>query len=529
MLLTRGVANFIAFLKELGVPTTRTEMTFGISRDNGAFEWSGTSLGALFAQWSNLFSLRFCRMIFDIIRFNQFALDMLASTEESENDPSIAGRAQSLGAATKPKTGRQADAGCKLAAFESGPTETMNGHAQPLANHSQAASSLGDARVRRRRDEDDAAKSGFAERKTQESIGDYLKREGYSEGFIDDYLIPMTACVWSTSPDKCSLQFPAVTLIRFLWNHHLLNTVSARAPWMTIKEGTKIYIEKALEGVSSSHIHLQKEVESLDVDPATRHVKLQFQDGDSGVFDHVILATHGDQAVEILREAATSEERDILSEFKTNRNVAVLHNDISVRLILSLSSTEVVLTSAKLMPKRQRTWSAWNFMTTSASDWINSVCLTYCMNNLQHIPYEKFGPVLVTLNPLRSPDPASVQGTWTYEHPLYTPEAIRAQEQLPLIQNRRGVSYAGAWTKYGFHEDGFSSGLKVAVEHLGARLPFEFVDSTFSRGRKPELNLKSHITRLLIRLIRLGILMADLLIVWTRHASRRPARLKKRV
>ena len=179
------------------------------------------------------------------------------------------------------------------------------------------------------------------------------------------------------------------------------------------------------------------------------------------------------------------------------------------------------------MPKRRIAWSAWNFITTSTSEWVNSVCLTYCMNILQHIPYERFGPVLVTLNPLRSPDPATIQGTWTYEHPLYTPEAIRAQEQLPMIQNRRRVSYAGAWTKYGFHEDGFSSGLKVAVEHLGATLPFPFVDSTFSRGRKPELDLKIHAIRLLIRMIHLVILIFELLVVQARRAYGSPGRLKK--
>ena len=133
------------------------------------------------------------------------------------------------------------------------------------------------------------------------------------------------------------------------------------------------------------------------------------------------------------------------------------------------------------------------------------------MNILQHISYDKFGPVLVTLNPIHPPDPATVQGSWTYEHPLYTPKAVQAQARLPSIQNVRGVSYAGAWTKYGFHEDGFSSGLKVAVEHLGATLPFEFVDSTFSRGRKPELGPKTLLVRVVIQLIYLLILAAELI------------------
>ena len=127
------------------------------------------------------------------------------------------------------------------------------------------------------------------------------------------------------------------------------------------------------------------------------------------------------------------------------------------------------------------------------------------MNTLQHIPTSKFGDVLVTLNPLHPPDPSLTQGSWTYHHPLYNAEAIRSQKMLPKIQNRRGISYAGAWTKYGFHEDGFSSGLKVAVEHLGAELPFEFVDSTFSRGRNPVLGWKDYVVRIFVYVVQLFI------------------------
>lgn len=130
-----------------------TEMTFAVSRDYGLFEWAGTSLGAVFAQRRNIFSPRMWRMIFDIIRFNQFALDLLV--QEDEQRPYVNG------------------AGAE------------NGH-------------------------------GYDEAERLESIGEYLEREGYSDAFRDDYLIPMTACVWSTGPDKCSLEFPAVTLVRFL-------------------------------------------------------------------------------------------------------------------------------------------------------------------------------------------------------------------------------------------------------------------------------------------------------------------------
>lgn len=127
------------------------------------------------------------------------------------------------------------------------------------------------------------------------------------------------------------------------------------------------------------------------------------------------------------------------------------------------------------------------------------------MNILQHVPQETFGDVLVTLNPLHEPKKETVQGRYSYAHPLYNAAAVRAQGLLPRIQNTRGISYAGAWTKYGFHEDGFSSGLHVATEHLGAKLPFEVVDSTFSRGRRPVLNLGDHLLRLVILVIQVFV------------------------
>ena len=162
------------------------------------------------------------------------------------------------------------------------------------------------------------------------------------------------------------------------------------------------------------------------------------------------------------------------------------------------------------MPTRHIAWSAWNYITSSPTPSADpQVCLTYWMNLLQHIPQSKYGPILVTLNPLHTPSPALTQGTWTYHHPLYNSAAIHSQKLLPYIQNTRGISFAGAWTKYGFHEDGFSSGLKVAMEHLGAELPFEFVDSTFSRGRKPVLGWKDYVVRVVVLVLQFFIALAS--------------------
>ena len=240
-------------------------MTFGVSRDRGLFEWAGTSLSSVFAQKSNLFSPRIWRMLFDVIRFNQFALDLLSNAEESEQDPCV-------------------------------PSDTSY---------------------------------QFHKLPHQESIGAYLDREGYSEAFRDDYLIPMTAAVWSTSPDKCSLDFPAITLIRFLWNHHLLTTISARPKWMTIKDGSQQYIDAVMHDFPSEQVYLSTGIKSLTFEEDGR-IGLHCEDRKVGMYDHVILATHGDQAMDIIREVATLEESEIMSSFKTSENTAVLHSDVSV-------------------------------------------------------------------------------------------------------------------------------------------------------------------------------------------------------
>lgn len=475
---TATYPNFIRFLKEVGVDPIDTSMTFGVSRDHGAFEWSGEGQG-IFAQRRNVFSPRHWRMIFDIVRFNQFALDLLADENEDGIDR--------LGS----------------------PKKIRN----EIANI---------------------------------SIGEYLDREGYSQGFRDDYLIPMTAAVWSTSPDKASLEFPARTLVRFMWNHHLLSTLAERPPWLTIPGGSQRYIDAIVDQFPEDRLHLHTSCEVANVLRPAREgeglVTVSWINAKSGriegdAFDHVILACHGDEVLPLLakhgaaRPASSSsrtasasstptkasstrksngfvksssgvqyvsqQEVDILSTFQTTQNVAYLHSDLA------------------MMPKRRKVWTAWNYLVNSSPSKMShpaGVSLTYCMNILQHFDEGMFGPILVTMNPDREPDPQLTQGKFVYRHPLYTVEAVQAQKQLESIQNKRGVSYCGAWTKYGFHEDGFSSGLRVAIEHLGAKLPFEFVDSTYSRGQKPELMWRDYVLRLVLLMMLLWLRALDLVV-----------------
>lgn len=394
------------------------------------------------------------RLIFDIIRFNQFALDLLRQEQKSEDY-----------------------------------------HYENGVHHAEK----------------------------QESIGHYLEREGYSDAFRDDYLIPMTAAVWSTSPDKCSLEFPAVTLVRFMsvflifqmsvlnlsrWNHHLLTTLSARPQWLTLKNGAQSYVDAVMKGFPPNHIFLNTPVRSITNEDDGR-VRVHLDNDKSEIYDHVIIATHGDQARELILSEADMEEREILAGFHTSKNTAILHSDLS------------------LMPKSREAWSSWNYITESSatSSNVDQVCLTYNMNILQHIPVETLGHVLVTLNPLHLPDPDFVQGRYTYSHPLYNSAAIRSQALLPRIQNTRNISYCGAWTKYGFHEDGFSSGLKVAQDHLGATLPFKFKDSTFSRGRHHVLRFRDLILRLVLIIMQVLIVLIEKLFRVER-SGRTPLRVK---
>lgn len=397
-------------------------MTFGVSRDEGAFEWAGTSLSAVFAQGENILNPSHWRMIFDIIRFNQFALDLLQ--DESHADLDL-------------------------------------------------------------------------------SIGEYLDREGYSASFRDDYLIPMTACVWSTGADKCALEFPALTLIRFLWNHHLLSTISERPPWLTVKNGSRAYINAVMRNFPSERVHLSSPVKSL----ANQNGKviLELKGGHKETFDDVVLACHGNQARDIISASATAEEKSIMGAFHTTPNTVFLHSDLS------------------LMPRREVAWSSWNYLTASSqqppksrpsnpaapkgspSGALSTVSLTYNMNILQHIPVGEYGHVLVTMNPPHMPNPELTQAAIQYAHPLYTAAAVKSQELLPKIQGKRCIWYAGAWTGYGFHEDGFTSGIKVACEGLGGDVPWERVETKFIRGRRPQFTTKDYVVRVIIALVMIAI------------------------
>ncbi|KAG7445516.1 FAD/NAD(P)-binding domain-containing protein [Guyanagaster necrorhizus] len=291
------------------------------------------------------------------------------------------------------------------------------------------------------------------------SIGEYLEWGSYSDAFRDNYLIPMTAAIWSTPPDKCALDFPARTLIQFMHNHHLLQ-LTGKPSWLTFRNGSHAYVNAILSKLPSSQLHLAAAVKSIRTGS---RIILTTEDGREESYDHVVMACHSDAVLSIIKAGGSMQpkEEEILRMFKWNKNETVLHSD------------------SKLMPRSNIAWSCWNYLTYSTVDRdgerkanVDQVSITYGMNAVQHISKKNVGPVLVTLNPPFEPNPTTVRGRWHYHHPVLDGDALRAQNMMASIQGTRGITYAGAYLNFGFHEDGFTSGL-LAVRDLGVCLPFE--------------------------------------------------------
>lgn len=262
----------------------------------------------------------------------------------------------------------------------------------------------------------------------------FLRERGFGPWFRDAYLLPMIACIWSC-PTGQMLAFPVGTLIRFCHNHGLLQ-VNGRPQWLTVRGGAKQYVQRLRERLHD----VRAGCPVRGVQRMAQGVRLHLSAGRHEDFDAVILACHSDHASALLQEPS-ARERQLLSAIRYQPNRAVLHLDTSV------------------LPQRRRAWAAWNF---EAGDEPLStrqpVCLHYLINELQPLPWRQ--PVIVSMNPLR--EPRHVQREFSYEHPVFDEGAIRAQQELPAIQGQGGVWFAGAWTRYGFHEDGLLSGLTAA-------------------------------------------------------------------
>jgi predicted NAD/FAD-binding protein len=279
------------------------------------------------------------------------------------------------------------------------------------------------------------------------SLGDFLDRHGYSEGFRNHYLLPMAAAIWSC-PTTTMLGFPVASFARFFANHGLLNLVR-RPQWKTVSGGSWNYVKKMSADLQRS-LHTDAAVVGVRRHP--HGVSLRLADGTCKDFDAVVMACHADEALALL-ENPTQQEQALLSRFSYQTNRAWLHTD------------------RDLMPRSRKVWSAWNYLASNRhGDDPGSVSVTYWMNRLQRL--EARQDYLVSLNPLQTPRDERVLAHMVYQHPVFDQAAMAAQQRLPSLQGQDRIWYSGSYFGYGFHEDALRSSVQVA-RSLGAIIPWE--------------------------------------------------------
>ena len=266
-------------------------------------------------------------------------------------------------------------------------------------------------------------------------LDDYLRDHGYSDAFVSDHLLPLVGAVWSSNCQGAR-NFPARLLVRFFDNHGFLQR-GAGWPWLTIAGGSREYIRAMLAGFRGT-VRLSSPVERVCRSAAATLVKPRGQAAEG--FDHVIFACHADQALALLAQP-TAVERELLAAFQFQSNNVVLHTD------------------DRLMPRRRRAWASWNYHLDDEG--VDGASVTYWMNRLQSIqsPTEYF----VTLNRRQAIKPSRVLGTFTYTHPVFTPETAAAQSRHDELIDHHTLSYCGAYWRNGFHEDGVVSALRVCA------------------------------------------------------------------
>jgi len=276
-----------------------------------------------------------------------------------------------------------------------------------------------------------------------QSLGEYVSQRNYGEQFLNYYLLPMSCAVWSSPPDRM-LQFPAMTLLRFFHNHGFLG-LHTQHPWRTVLGGAAAYVDKLI-GPFRDRVYLKRGAVAV-----RRHgkgnsdgngVQVTDEAGHSAHYDRVILACHADQALRLLSDA-DQHERDVLGQFAYQPNTALLHTD------------------AKVMPRTARCWSSWNYRVSFDTQGRATPSTVYWINRLQGIDTPR--NYFVSINGEQQLQPDSIVQRIHYEHPLFSDGAIRAQSQLPqLNQRHNGVYLCGSYFRYGFHEDALGSALQLS-------------------------------------------------------------------
>ena len=272
------------------------------------------------------------------------------------------------------------------------------------------------------------------------SLAEYLAMERYSKEFINDFLVPMGAAIWSADPTKFH-DFPARYLVEFFRNHGFLEVQQPQ--WLTIQGGSNQYVP-LLTSPYRDKIRVNASIAWVKRHPD--FVEVKSLGGETERFDHIVIAAHSNQALDMLSDPSDA-ERDILGSISYQPNLAILHTDTSI------------------LPRNKKAWASWNSLISSHDR--EGVALTYNMNKLQRIDAPE--TFCVTLNRPESIDPAKIITQIWYEHPVYDVWSLKSRRQHQKINGVNRTYYAGAYWGYGFHEDGVNSALAVA-KHFGKAL-----------------------------------------------------------
>ena len=354
--------NLLGLFDHLQVETENTDMSFGISVDQGRLEYEG-SIRGLLAQPENLLKPSYWSMISDLVRFYRTA------TTEVKHGPK------------------------------------------------------------------------------GESLGQFIIRQKYGMPFVHDHLLPMAAAIWSCPADTM-MAFPAKSFIQFMENHQLLNFIE-RPQWRTVTGGSRQYVQKITSHLGDA---VRANTQITSIERRGGGVVLTIEGEGEVYYDKVVLAAHADQSLAMIKDASPQEQA-VLGAFDFQPNRVILHSD------------------ARLMPKRKVAWASWSYMKSVAAETGETeLCVSYWMNRLQNLKTDQ--PLLVTLNPTIEPKADLVHGVYDYDHPVFDQKAIDGQKALKTLQGQNGLYYCGAWTGYGFHEDGLSSAVAVA-KTLGVEIPWQ--------------------------------------------------------
>ena len=273
------------------------------------------------------------------------------------------------------------------------------------------------------------------------SLGDWLAAHDYDQDFLDNYILPMGAAIWST-PESEMLNYPALSFFNFFENHKLMH--KERPKWRTVKGGSKNYVNKFVSALGN---RIRAGCAVRAVTPLKDCVRVELASGETKDFDDVVLACHSDQSLEMLAPSCSAQQ-DALHNIRYRPNDIYVHRDPA------------------LMPARKAAWASWNVIKQPGDD----ICLTYWMNLLQDI--NKTQPVFVTLNPVSPPKPTLTFQKFEFAHPQFDALAAFGVDQIKTLQGMDGIWFAGAWMGSGFHEDGLKSGLSVALA-LGGSVPWQ--------------------------------------------------------